>query len=162
MASLFKQLVASFSAVLGATTPAAAQEWALKTWKNRTTGRVTIYRYIKVFSPGFKHADMPVKVILGWKFNGNNGQPSGTDSASMNALEDAIEIVLGEDGAATLALVSTGDDLRQWTYYARSQDEFMTRLKHALAKQPPYPIDVHAVRDPDWLTYKALLSKLVT
>lgn len=43
----------------------------------------------------------------------------------MNLLEDALESVLKEDGFATLALVSTGEDLREWTYYAKSEDEFM-------------------------------------
>lgn len=161
MASVFKQLLQSFGVVMGSVPPAAAREWALTTAKNPATGRVTIFRYIKVFTPGFQQADLPVKVILAWNYKGSNGQPVAADSESMNAFEDLLEPVIGEDGFATLALVSTGNDLRQWTYYAKSQDEFMKRLSRAQTKQPPYPIDVHAVRDVNWSTYKEFLSRLV-
>lgn len=60
----------------------------------------------------------------------------------MNLLEDALEAVLKEDGFATLALVSTGEDLREWTYYAKSEDEFMGRLNYAFAGMPSFPIEL--------------------
>lgn len=161
MVSVFKQLLQSIGVVMGSVPPAAAQEWALTTSKNPATGRVTIFRYIKVFTPDFKQADLPVKVILSWTYTGSNGQPLGLESESMNAFEDLLEPVIGEDGFATLALVSTGDDLREWTYYAKSQDEFMKRLNRAQTKQSPYPIDVHAVRDANWSAYKEFLSKVI-
>jgi hypothetical protein len=158
VASVFKQLLQSFGVVMGSVPPAAAQEWALTTSKNPATGRVTIFRYIKAFTPDFKQTDLPVKVILSWSYKGSNGQPLALDSKSMNAFEDLLEPVIGEDGFATLALVSTGNDLREWTYYAKSQDEFMKRLSRAHTKQSPYPIDVHAVRDANWSAFKEFLA----
>ena len=46
----------------------------------------------------------------------------------MNQVEDMLESVLKEDGFATLALLSTGEGLREWTYYSKSETEFMARL----------------------------------
>jgi len=146
---------------MGSVPPSAAREWALTSAKNPATGRVTLFRYIKVFTPGFAQADLPVKVILSWNYKGSNGQPLALDSESMNAFEDLLEPVIGEDGFATLALVSTGNDLREWTYYAKSQDEFMRRLSRAHMTQPRYPVAVHAVRDANWSAYKEFLSKVV-
>jgi hypothetical protein len=54
----------------------------------------------------------------------------------------------------TLALVSTGENLREWTYYAKSEDGFMARLNYALAELPPFPIEIHIAFDPKWETYE--------
>lgn len=76
------------------------------------------------------------------------------DHQRMNQLEDMLESVLKEDGFATLALVSTGEELREWTYYAKSEGEFMARLNYALAGIPAFPIEIHIARDPNWDTYE--------
>ncbi|HXI93345.1 MAG TPA: DUF695 domain-containing protein [Blastocatellia bacterium] len=47
-------------------------------------------------------------------------------------------------------LVSTGEDLREWTYYVKSEAEFTARLNYALAGVPAFPIEIHAASDPDW------------
>jgi hypothetical protein len=72
----------------------------------------------------------------------------------MNQLEDMLESVLKEDGFATLALVSTGEDLREWTYYTKSETEFMARLNYALAGVPTFPIEIQTASDPDWYVYE--------
>jgi len=72
----------------------------------------------------------------------------------MNLLEDALEPVLDQTRFATLALVSTGEDLREWTYYAKSEDEFMARLNFAFAGMPAFPIEIHTAHDPTWGLYE--------
>ena len=72
----------------------------------------------------------------------------------MNQLEDMLESVLKEDGFATLALVSTDEGLREWTYYAKSESEFMARLNYALAGMPVFPIEIHIECDPNWDMYE--------
>jgi len=72
----------------------------------------------------------------------------------MNILEDALEPVLSQGNFATLALVSTGEDLREWIYYAKSEDEFFSRLNYATAGMPKFPIEVHTAFDPEWGTYE--------
>lgn len=76
------------------------------------------------------------------------------DHVRMNRLEDALESILNEDGFATLALVSTGEGLREWTYYAQSENEFMSRLNYAFAGMPAFPIEIHSAHDPGWDVYE--------
>ena len=78
----------------------------------------------------------------------------------MDQLEDALAPQLEEDGFATLAIVSTGDGLREWTYYAESADEFMERLNVALSDSSPFPIELHDALDPDWHYYTDFLANV--
>jgi Family of unknown function (DUF695) len=79
----------------------------------------------------------------------------------MNLLEDILAPVLREEEFATLALVSTGENLREWIYYARSEDEFMARLNEALAGTA-FPIEIHAAPDPTWASYEEFRKGLRT
>src|SRR5262249_7489606 len=104
-------------------------------------------------SASFDRACQPVRIIIVWKYKSEKGQPMSEDHQRMNQLEDMLESVLNEDGFATLALVSTGEDLREWTYYTKSGTEFMARLNYALAEVTPFPIEIQPASDPDWEMY---------
>jgi len=71
----------------------------------------------------------------------------------MDELEDALA-ALQADEFSTLALVSTGDNLKEWTYYAQNGDEFFRRINDALHAKQPFPIEIHASPDPLWTTYE--------
>jgi uncharacterized protein YndB with AHSA1/START domain len=160
MVSFFKKFGMAMQAALGADSPGAALEWVLVTSRNEATGNVILFRVVKHFSSGFNKTEQPVRVILEWPYKGSNGQPVGTEGAAMNAFEDAVDPMLLEDGFATLALVSTGEDLRKWTYYARSEAEFLARLKRALARHPVYPVNIQIAADPGWSRYQEIRSKV--
>lgn len=72
----------------------------------------------------------------------------------MDSMEDLLGPVVEKDGFASLALVSTGENLREWTYYAKSESEFMAKLNKAFAGKPAFPIDVHPAHDPAWTMYE--------
>lgn len=72
----------------------------------------------------------------------------------MNLLEDSLEPLLDQDHFATLALVSTGENLREWTYYAKSDEAFIQRLNLALAGLAVFPIEIHTAHDPTWSMYE--------
>lgn len=72
----------------------------------------------------------------------------------MDAMEDLLGPVIEADGFATLALVSTGENLREWTYYAKSEADFIEKLNKALAGKPAFPIEVHPASDPSWTMYE--------
>jgi hypothetical protein len=111
----------------------------------------------KRYEPGGKYADVPlsrIRIIIVWKYQSESGQPIAEDHQWMNLLEDTLESVLKDDGLATLALVSTGEDLREWTYYAKSEDEFMDRLNYAFAGMTAFPIEIHTACDPKWDMYE--------
>jgi hypothetical protein len=128
--------------------------WATAISTNAHNGRKIIFRYAKELSTSFDRACQPVRIIIVWRYQSESGQPISEDHQRMNQLEDMLESVLKDDGFATLALVSTGEDLREWTYYTKSETEFMARLNYAIAGVTEFPIDVHTASDPDWDMYE--------
>ena len=128
--------------------------WATAISRNAHNGRKIIFRYARELSASFDRACQPIRIIIVWKYQSESGQPISEDHQRMNQLEDMLESVLKEDGFATLALVSTGEDLREWTYYTKSETEFMARLNYALAGVPTFPIEIQTASDPDWYVYE--------
>ena len=112
------------------------------------------------FAPQFDRATQPDRIIVVWNYQSESGMPSVNERESMDRLEDALAPSIESDGFATLALVSTGENSREWIYYTRSEDEFMDRLNAALKGAPAYPIEIHAAPDPAWSTYHEFLSGL--
>jgi hypothetical protein len=130
------------------------QSWATAISTNPNNGRRIVFRYAEQFAPDFDRASQPVRIIVVWKYQSDSGQPVAQEHQQMNLLEDALEPVLEQGRFATLALVSTGENLREWTYYAKSENEFMARLNFALAGVPAFQIEVHIAHDPSWKTYE--------
>ncbi|MGA7291034.1 MAG: DUF695 domain-containing protein [Terriglobales bacterium] len=128
--------------------------WATAISTNAGSGRKIIFRYAEQLSPTFDRASHPIRIIIAWKYEAGNGQPIAEDYQRMTSLEDALESALEEDHLATLALVSTGEDLREWTYYTKSENEFMARLNYALCGIPAFPIEIHTASDPNWDMYE--------
>ena len=130
------------------------QLWATAISTNAQNGRVIIFRYARKFHATFDRASQPIRIIIVWKYQSESGQPITEEHRRMNELEDALDSVLDQDRFTTLALVSTGENLREWTYYAKSEDEFMGRLNYALLEKPVFPIEIHVARDPEWTMYE--------
>jgi len=127
--------------------------WATAISTHSGNGRKIFWRYAKELLPAFDRQDQPHRVIIVWKYQSETGQPLSEDHRMMNQMEDALEISL--DGRfATLALVSTGENLREWTYYARSEDEFLEHLNLALCEMTGLPIEIHTAIDPAWSMYQ--------
>jgi hypothetical protein len=137
-----------------------AETWGTATSKNNETGRVIIFRYISDFSPGFDRSNQPVRAIIVWKYKGTNGMPVPRERERMDAMEDLLGPVLEADGFSTLALVSTGEEVREWIYYAKSEDGFFARVNQALGGQPPFPIEIHISADPKWSNYQEFMDGL--
>ncbi len=129
--------------------------WATAISTNAHNGRKIIFRYAKAFSATFDRTSQPIRIIVVWKYQSESGQPVAEDHQLMNLLEDTLESALKkDDGFATLALVSTGEDLREWTYYTKSESEFMSRLNYALGGMAYFPIEIHTALDPNWEMYE--------
>ena len=131
-----------------------AQTWALATSTNPSNGRQIVFRYVSEFGPNFQRSSLPVRIILEWKYQSENGMPVVTERQLMDSMEDLLGPQVEKGGLAKLALVSTGENLREWTYYAKSEAEFMAGLNNALAGKPAFPIDVHRAIDPTWAMYE--------
>jgi Family of unknown function (DUF695) len=136
------------------------QIWATATSTNAHNGSVIIFRYIQDFGPTFDWGAQPTHIIIVWKYQSEMGQPSADDYEQMNLLENALESVLEQDNFAILSIVATGEGLREWTYYAKSEDEFMVRLNRALAGMPIFPIEIHISHDPKWEMYEQFKARI--
>lgn len=134
-----------------------AQVWATAISKNESLGTAIVYRYIAELKADFERASQSCRIIVVWKYQGDKGMPSLAERARMDDLEDALA-PLQEDGSSTLALVSTGDNLKEWTYYAKSEETFLTRLNLALRAKPAFPIEIHTAPDPTWTTYERFVA----
>jgi hypothetical protein len=139
---------------------AFAQVWATATSTNPSNGRVIIFRFIKEFDPNFSRATQPSRVILVWRYNSEHGMPNLVERQRMDAMEDALEPLLEKDHFATLALVSTGENLREWTYYGKSEDGIIALINQALAGKPTFPIEIHTADDPNWTAYEAFRANI--
>jgi hypothetical protein len=128
--------------------------WATAISTNAHNGRKIIFRYAKDFSATFRTDSQPIRIIIVWKYQSESGQPFAEDLQRMNLLEDTLESVLKDDSFATLSLVSTGENFREWIYYAKSETEFEARFDYALDGMPPFPIEIHIASDPNWDTYQ--------
>jgi hypothetical protein len=135
--------------------------WATAKSIHSGNGRAIIFRFAKEFQPYFDRTSQPDRIILVWKYESETGQPLSDEHQQMNLLENMLEPSTFEEEFATLALVSTGENLREWIYYARSEDEFMDRLNEALVGTA-FPIEIHTTTDPTWETYETFIRNLGT
>jgi len=128
--------------------------WATATSVEKSTGRVIIFRYIKDFMPQFLRTDYPDRVAIVWQYQSASGMPQLPERENMDRLEDLLSSKLEAASLATLVLVSTGENMREWIYYTKSGDDFMARLNSELGNEKPFPIETHAAPDPEWKSYE--------
>lgn len=131
----------------------SARVWSLAESRNESTGQAIIFRYVDEFAPDFSRSSLPVRVFLVWRYESDSGMPASDERQRMDLMEDALEPVVEASGVAILAIVLTGDGVREWTYYARSEHEFLARLNQALSGQAAFPIEIHVNDDPEWSAY---------
>lgn len=135
--------------------------WATAISTNSTTGRKIFWRFPKTLHPAFATQSLPDRVIIVWKYESENGQPQSETHQGMNLLEDLLEPMTEGGKFATLALVSTGEGLREWTYYSKSADVFLDRFNALETEgEAEFPIELHAAKDPEWSMYKEFMTGL--
>lgn len=134
--------------------------WATAISTHAGNGRKIFWRFAKDFSPAFVHESLPDRIILAWRYESENGQPITEEHQQMDHLEDLLEPITDSGNFATLALVSTGEGLREWTYYAKSEEEFVERLNLALFGEMSFPIEIHVAHDRTWSMYREFKSGL--
>ena len=141
-----------FLVLLLMTATSNAQTWATAISKNEIDGRAIVFRYIKEFRDGFVRTTQPDRIIIVWRYDGEKGMPSQEERQRMDELEDSLAPVI-ENEFSSLVFVSTGDNLREWTYYTQSGDDFLSHLNLALRSKPAFPIEIYVAPDPSWVTY---------
>lgn len=86
--------------------------------------------------------------------------PNIEQHGRMDELDDAFALAIEADALASLALVSTGDCRREWTYNAGSREYVMSRLNRGLSGHPRFPIEILVNREPDWATFNDFQKRI--
>lgn len=127
--------------------------WATATATRPSDGRVIVYRFIQEYRPTFDRSKYPIRVTVSWRYNSATGMPSVQERESMDRFEDQFMPLIETGSLASLALVRTGNDLREWTFYANSEPAFRKKLQQVVKSNAGAPIEVVAEREPRWDTY---------
>jgi hypothetical protein len=88
---------------------------------------------------------LPILTIVSWKYDGseNNGMPLNEVNNQMIILEDTIEISMNSTDLFTHVYSRTGNNLKEFAYYSKSQKDFMEILNRTLEKHNTYPIEIN-------------------
>jgi hypothetical protein len=144
----------SFMGAVNLSYAESAAVWATATSVQKSTGRAIIFRYIKNLKPEFLRSKYPDRVIIVWRYQSDSGLPQVAERENMDRLEDLLHPKVELFSLATLALVSTGENLREWIYHTKSGDDFMAQLNFALGNEEPFPIEIHVAPDPESKLYE--------
>ena len=98
--------------------------------------------------------------VVSWKYDGsaNNGMPTKEINKKMIVLEDALQKTMDKSKSYAHAFSRTGNNLKEFVYYSKSMEEFMSLLNETLQTHETYPIDIDFYEDPEWTELKKLLA----
>lgn len=98
--------------------------------------------------------------VISWKYDGslNNGMPTQDINEKMLVLEDALETTLNKSKSYIHAYSRTGNNLKEFVYYSKGMDEFMSLLNETLENHERYPINIDFYKDPEWTELKKLIE----
>ncbi len=103
---------------------------------------------------------LPFLTVISWKYDGseNNGMPETEVNNRMIILEDAIEDSMESTDLFTHVYSRTGNNLKEFTYYSKSQKDFMEILNLTLKKHNVYPIEINFYEDKEWTDFKKVIE----
>ena len=133
--------------------------WSTAVAERPSDGWKIIHRYIEKFDNPLERKTYPVAVTITWQYNGPNGLPAKPEAESMYKLEDLLEERVEKPGKGKLAFVSTGNNLRTWTYYVKSEPSFRKTLADA-TETVHLNIRVSSANDPEWGQLEAFKQKV--
>lgn len=100
-------------------------------------------------------------IVVGWPYDGAEaGMPGTTDSAAMQAFEDAVEAGLEGTGIGVQVASLTGGGQKEWRYYAADAEAFVVALNTSLDGHPTYPLEIEMFDDSEWQGLQQLLDGL--
>lgn len=141
---------------------AIAQTWSTATATRPSDGHVIVYRYLEEPASDFDKSKQSERITLIWRYTGTNGMPIQAEREQMDDFEDHLDALMQSDKTiASLAFVSTGDDVRQWVYYTCSTDEFKKLLEKAQLEFPLIQIELDSISDPTWAHHEQFRRQVV-
>ena len=136
----------------------AVETWSTATATRPSDGWVLVYRFADRLSPELKKSNQPERVTITWRYVGSNGLPATSERKSMDALEDVIN-GLGPN-TATLVIVDTGNNRRQWVYYVESASSFVGAVRNLQSKASAVPLEFETAPDPSWTFHVSFVRSI--
>ena len=128
--------------------------WFTAVIEKPVTGQRVLVRYVDKFREPVDRAAYPYAVVLSWRYASATGLPDRDETDAMYELEDRLGSQLDGPGRGMLVQISTGENVRLWTYYARSETDFRAALQAARQPAARFPVQVSASYDPGWSEYE--------
>jgi hypothetical protein len=129
--------------------------WSTAIAERPSDGWKIIHRFIDELGDPSDKQRYPVAATFRWKYDGPNGLPAKSQTEAIYRLEDLLDASVEKRSEGRLALISTGDNLRSWTYYVKNEAVFRKALAAATAAVN-LQVQVSFESDPSW----AQLEKL--
>jgi hypothetical protein len=125
-------------------------QWLIVTAENERSGESAVFR-IRMTRPTVRDLGFFTTAIsVNWSYDTDTGMPSPETKESMDAFEDSVDPITGDNEFAELMYVATGGGKREWLIYTSDQERFMNELNDLLAGDEPYPLEIELYEDPEW------------
>ncbi|MFH1998218.1 MAG: DUF695 domain-containing protein [Planctomycetota bacterium] len=135
----------------------ADENWSVATGQDN--GKSLVFRIRTAPPDGVTKKEYCQLVVILWKCDGGeNGMPNSADNQKMVLLEDLMDRAIEDSGQAFLTVVVTGNGVKEWQWYTKSEAEFMSLLNRALSGHEVFPIQISAQPDPEWSAYMNFLN----
>jgi hypothetical protein len=137
---------------------ATDEGWSVATGED--DGKPLIFR-IRNTPPSFARKEgFPHLLAVCWQYESPNdqGMPSQETVEQMGQLEDLLEPATESARQAFLTVIVTGNGVREWQWYARSEEEVMKLVNETLGEYEPFPVQFNFQDDPEWDGYTRFLE----
>ncbi len=144
-----KWLIVALVLLVSVNASAVDDLWSTAISERPRDGWKIILRFIEKLGDPSEKSVYPVAVTFTWAYDGLKGLPSNREADAIYRLEDLLEERFERNREGKLALVATGNNLRMWIYYVKSEDKFRQSLAEA-ASLARLKVDVSSQVDKDW------------
>ena len=127
----------------------ASDIWSTAVAERPSDGWKIIYRFIDKLEDHSEKTKYPTAITLTWNYDSPNGLPTKLHVDAIYKLEDLLEKSVERNGEGRLAFISTGNNLRSWTYYVKSESFFRKALAEAVTIVQ-LELQVSGSPDPQW------------
>ena len=138
---------------------AELKAWQIVTAQNAESGQAAIFRIRLSKPPRPDVAALTTAVVIKWPYEPSGVKPPDAVNQQQRRFEQALD-PLSSDDNSTLMQVTTGMGVKEWVYYARNRDVFMSRLHKRLKGHPKYPLEIEFHEDPEWKVWGETVENL--
>ncbi len=128
-------------------------QWAVA--EGEDTDRPLVVRFRSELRQVEDVSGYPQLLLVNWSYEGDEqGMPKDEDLNGIDDFEDMLTDALEKDFHSALVCVITNEGSRQWVFYTSNVDEAAVRINALPQQATPYPIELLADDDEEWIYFK--------